>query len=219
MVDPETGMPTPVYYNVMQRFLTRTGGTVGTNAAIIAYNANAAQATATAAQTSANAAATAVTTETTRAEAAEALLLPKLGVTDGSDAVAGNIGEFISATVVAASAVSLVTATAKNVTSISLTAGDWDVWGSVGFKPAATTSITVSEGGINTTSATMPSTTTGAHWLSVTPAVVPVSVYGAPVGMTRINLTTTTTVYLVASSTFTVSTQAAYGFIGARRVR
>jgi hypothetical protein len=50
----------------------------------------------------------------------------------------------------------LTTNTSVNVTSISLTAGDWDVEGSVGFIPNASTVLVTVIGGIGTTSATFP---------------------------------------------------------------
>ena len=57
----------------------------------------------------------------------ETIVTPNLvGVTSASNAAAGSVGEIISALVAVGSPVSLVNATAKNVTSISLTAGDWD---------------------------------------------------------------------------------------------
>jgi hypothetical protein len=53
-----------------------------------------------------------------------------LGVTDGSDAAAGQIGEVISS-VVLSPGVSLGNGVAANITTIALTAGDWDVQGEV----------------------------------------------------------------------------------------
>jgi hypothetical protein len=142
------------------------------------------------------------------------------GTATNDSASAGQVGEIMESTVVTGSAVALTTATSANVTSISLTAGDWDVWGNVWFSPAATTSITRDGGGISTTSATMPTSPgAGARFLNIHAAVVPNNVFGSTVGMTRVSLASTTTVYLVAEATFTVSTLGAYGYIGARRVR
>lgn len=141
------------------------------------------------------------------------------GVATNSNASAGNVGEFVSSTVLTGSAVSLTTSTAANVTSISLTAGDWLVYGNVAFNSGGTTSSTVNVGWISTTSATLPTVpNNGAYGGRNGPAVVgDFSTY--PVGQTRLSLSATTTVYLSAFSTFTVSTNAVYGFIGARRVR
>lgn len=133
---------------------------------------------------------------------------------------AGYIGEVISSEIASGSAVSLTTITAANVTSISLTAGDWDVCGQVAFTFAGTTSYTSLVAAINTTSATVPSA-----GLIVSPRNridVAASVPGAldlslPTGLGRLSLAATTTVYLVTRATFSVSTLAAYGHIWARR--
>jgi len=146
-----------------------------------------------------------------------------VGVTTNSNAAAGSVGEYISSSVLVASKVSLTSTVGANVTSISLTAGDWDICGNVVFEAAATTLINTAFSGINATSATIPaaggendvggiySTGAGTLGAGVSPVV--------SVGSTRKSLASTTTIYLVASATFTTSTCAAYGFIGARRVR
>lgn len=142
------------------------------------------------------------------------------GTATNDDAVAGNIGEIIESTVLVGSAVSLTTATPADVTSISLTAGDWDVWGNIWYTPGATTSITIHQGAVNTTSATLPTAPgAGANYKVVEAATVPNAIFGEFVGQRRLSLSGTTTVYLVTQATFTVSTLAAYGYIGARRVR
>jgi hypothetical protein len=51
------------------------------------------------------------------------------GTATNDDAAAGKLGEIISSNIVVGSAVSLTTNTPANITSLSLTAGDWDVWG------------------------------------------------------------------------------------------
>ncbi|HXI77925.1 MAG TPA: hypothetical protein VNH21_12355 [Steroidobacteraceae bacterium] len=57
-------------------------------------------------------------------------LRKSLGVADGSDAAAGHIGEYLTAT---ASGVSLASGAAKDIATLALTAGDWDVSGCVLF--------------------------------------------------------------------------------------
>jgi hypothetical protein len=53
---------------------------------------------------------------------------------DGTWASAtGGAGTFVSSVVLSGSAVAMATTTPTNITSISLTAGDWDVWGNVTF--------------------------------------------------------------------------------------
>ena len=142
------------------------------------------------------------------------------GTTTNGNATAGNVGEYISSTVLSGAAVSLTTATSANVTSISLTGGDWDVWGTVGFVANVATTATIFEGGISLTTNTLPISPGGGAYaqfgLSMAAgATEPVF----PVGSTRISLSTTTTVYLVVQSTFAVNSMAAFGFIAARRRR
>lgn len=142
-----------------------------------------------------------------------------LGTVTNDDAAASRLGEYKFSNIIVASAVALTTATPANVTSLSLTAGDWDVSGTVAFNPAAGTLIVDMKGGISQTSATLPTLSDTAALVDI--PLSPSAGVGAtiPVGRSRISLAGTTTVYLVAQSTFTVSTCSAYGFISARRVR
>jgi hypothetical protein len=131
------------------------------------------------------------------------------------------IGDIVSSTVLSGSAVSLTTNTVADITAISVTPGDWDLSGSVIFLPAATTNIVSIFGSVSATSVT----------LDVTPGSVDTINFGSSGivtgnnGLTastlnvRITPTTTTTYYLVAKSSFTVSTMQAYGIIRARRCK
>lgn len=130
-----------------------------------------------------------------------------------------SIGGYVSSSVASGSAVSLTSTTAANVTSITLTEGEWDVSGSVAFLPAGSTSITALAGSSNETSATIG----GAHnsFVRASAAVVPGAVAQvSPLPVHRIVVPTGSTqvVYLVARATFSVSTLSAYGIIQARRV-
>jgi len=116
--------------------------------------------------------------------------------------------------------VSLTTATPTNVTSITLTAGDWDVSGSVNYV-ANTASAAVSsvwEVGINTTTATLP--TDGTEAFFGIAAVIATTSFNTSLAIPRkiINVSASTPVYLVAEATFTAGTVTAYGNITARRV-
>lgn len=139
------------------------------------------------------------------------------GVTDGSDAAAGKVGERISASIVQASAVSLTTATPKTVTSISLTAGDWDVT-AIGAITGASTG-TVFDVAIGGTTNSLTGTVLG-DTRCQTPTV---SLTGADatlmVPAARISISSTTTYYLIVQETFTIGSPKAYGRISARRVR
>ncbi|MGA7675145.1 MAG: DUF2793 domain-containing protein [Rhizomicrobium sp.] len=143
------------------------------------------------------------------------------GVTDGSSAAAGKVGEYVVSTIASGSAVSLTTATTANVTSIALTAGDWDVTGLVEFIAASATVAANAPiyAGLGSTSATLTdtqyslmragamTTTSYSPWNSIDAPIV------------RLSLTATTTIYLQAQATFTAGTMTAYGTIRARRVR
>jgi hypothetical protein len=125
------------------------------------------------------------------------------GVTDGSDAQPGTVGEFMSAT---AGPVSLSNAAVANVVSLSLTAGDWDVSGDVQFVTSGGTvnAVGVGIGTIGVIiNATFPPGATTQHLATAT---------------RRYNVTTTTTVWLVAVAYFSGAVTAT-GAIRARRMR
>jgi hypothetical protein len=143
-----------------------------------------------------------------------------LGTNTNDSATAGNIGELVTSTVAVGSAVSLTNATASNVTSISLTAGEWDVTGNVAFSLNASTNVTYLIANISTASADngLAGVTNNLQSFpggSVLGATAP----SLPVARQPISINATTTVYLAAQSNFSVSTAAAYGKIVARRVR
>lgn len=141
------------------------------------------------------------------------------GTNTNSNAAAGKVGEFISSPVLAGAAVSLTSTTAANVTSISLTAGDWDVWGCIAAVPGSGTTTTYFAGGINTVSATQPAASSGFSTDVRFYAGAANTNQTMNLANCRVSIAGTTTVYLVATSIFAISTQGAYGFIGARRAR
>jgi len=146
-------------------------------------------------------------------------VLQVLGVSTNTNAAAGIVGEFVSSTVASGSAVALTSGATSNVTSLSLTAGDWDVGGTVGFVAGASTTMSFLSGGVSQTSATMPvAPDTGAvAGFSLSFSTGGNSFF--PVGVTRISLAAPATVFLVANATFAAGTLGGYGFIGARRRR
>lgn len=127
---------------------------------------------------------------------------------------AGSIGEFASNST---TGTSLPNNTNTNATSISLTAGDWDVDGVIGILPAGSTTLANIQAGISTTSATMPTAIGGRTIFGPAGAAGVASSVPAPT--TRISLSATTTVYLIAFSGVNISTATVDGFIRARRVR
>lgn len=140
------------------------------------------------------------------------------GVTDGSEAAAGQIGECMSS-VVAYPGAGIASAVPANVTTLALTAGDWDVSGQVQFVPAAATKQTQATAGVSRTSLSFDQPPTGAFAEVQTNFAVGGAQQVLPTGPMRVNVAAPTTVYLVAQAVFTVSTMTASGVINARRAR
>lgn len=136
-----------------------------------------------------------------------------VGTATNNDAAAGYVGQFISSVIAAASAVSLTNNIAANVTSISLTAGDWDVYGNVFFISSGSL-ITAALAWSSATSATIPDQSLyNANYLGAGTAA-----QGVGIPYKRYSLSGTTTVYLTGLANFT-GTCTACGGIYARRAR
>lgn len=138
------------------------------------------------------------------------------GTATNNSAAAGILGQIISSLVATGSPVTLTTNTAANVTSISLTAGDWDIEGNVNFNLTGATATAFSAG-ISLTTATVP--TDGSEVASGVVTTAITGVNGITLPRKRVSIAGTTTVYLVAKSTFTLGSETAFGGITARRVR
>ncbi len=135
-----------------------------------------------------------------------------LTTSDGSaDAAAGKLGEYFE--VVRENGLSLTDSTEANVTSVALTAGDWDVSGSITFigtgatSTERSTSISRTSAGFEYAVVDGRPTTTENFQQSVTPPVQ------------RMRLSAPATIYLVGYSAFSAGTITATGRITARRVR
>lgn len=138
------------------------------------------------------------------------------GTNTNDNAAAGYVGEYISAS---SGLVSLSTNTAKTVTSITLTQGDWDVGVTGYFLTAASTSVTRLTTSVSQTTDTL-GVVAGEYDDLNRPAFVPGNETNTQViGPIRVTLTATTIIYYVARAVFTVSTTQAFGIISARRVR
>jgi hypothetical protein len=137
-----------------------------------------------------------------------------VGVTDGSSATAGNVGEWISA---AASAVNLPTSgNWGDATSIALTAGDWEVWlyANTGANGAT---VTDSRIGLSTTSGNTAPSPFGDTQIQTSQ---PGAVFNGVGSMNqRFSFSTPTTVYFKMEATYTAATPQIYGRITARRMR
>lgn len=145
------------------------------------------------------------------------------GTQTNDNANAGNVGEYISSTIAIGSSVSLTTGTAANVTSISLTPGDWDIRIHGHYSSATTTSINYMWSSISTTTATASATAGFFNMQQYGTGLVLTNV-GAGVSIVdvppiRVSVSSTTTYFFVAKAGFTVSTCNVYGVLEARRVR
>ena len=143
------------------------------------------------------------------------------GTATNDSAAAGYIGEIISASVLIGAAISLTLDSPANITSISLTAGDWDVSGAIWFTGGATTTVTYLVGAVSATSATLP--TRGDSNYTSNPhggaTLFNNAAAGYMIGPYRVSLASTTTYYLVTQAGFATSTCSGFGIIRARRVR
>lgn len=142
-----------------------------------------------------------------------------VGTTAGDNAGSGTVGQYTESVITSGSSVSLVTSTGKDVTSIVLGAGDWDITAAVMFSCGATTSVTGYAGYLSTTADT-PDLTPGRAAQQIGAAFVPnASVITQTLPVYRSSSSGSTTWHLVALGVFTTSTMNAFGIIRARRVR
>lgn len=142
------------------------------------------------------------------------------GTTTNDNAAAGMVGEYLSSTVLVGAAIALGTGTPSDITHITLTPGDWDVWGTVDFQGTAGCAATAMLGWLSSSSATFPTRPNNGAMISLQITFgtnVPIDV---PVGVARFSVAANTNIFLTAQSAFSGgSGYSAYGFIGARRVR
>jgi hypothetical protein len=132
------------------------------------------------------------------------------GVATSSNATAGNIGEFIVNNTTDFTAVAMANATPATATTASLTAGDWDVWGSFGFIVGAATTPT----------AAFPSQVGNTAYVilnNVWNTGISPGIFST--GAMRLSLAVSTTVQLITQATFGGSTMSVGGTLMARRRR
>jgi hypothetical protein len=134
------------------------------------------------------------------------------GVTNGSAAAAGQVGQLLTAT---GSSVSITNSTSTNCASVNLTAGDWNVWGNIDYVPAGGAQFSNVQSGIGTTSATLPSAPNYSQ--AVYPATSTFGQSSMPPMQVQ-NVSGTTTVYLVGNVGFSSGTATMTCFISARRI-
>jgi len=143
--------------------------------------------------------------------------LAQAGTITNDNAAAGNIGEYIESVIASGSGLALTSNVAKNVTSISLTAGDWDVFGFAGLIGVAGTTFQFAFGGASTTSATL----SGDEFFGYGEGTFTLNsnTIQFPFPTKRFSLASTTTIFLVFQGVFAGSTAKCFGRISARRMR
>jgi hypothetical protein len=140
------------------------------------------------------------------------------GTATNDSAASGKVGEYIESVQSAASPLSISNATVKDITTISLTAGDWDVYGHVGLGSATTVAWTQWRASISTAAATLQTDQVAIS--RPDDAVVQASGAVMVVPSRRLSLASTTTIYLNTYALFSGGSGAgAYGTILARRRR
>lgn len=146
-----------------------------------------------------------------------------VGTATNDNANAGNVGEYVESVIASGSAVALTTATAKDITTISLTAGDWDVEFIPEFTGGGTTTVNYLVGSVSLTANTLDQTNGRfiAHNFSAGTLfnAVPGGFFGFAGITVRLSLASTTTIHAVAQAAFGTSTCSGYGVLRARRVR
>ena len=147
------------------------------------------------------------------------------GTTTNDNAAAGFIGEYISSDIPVASAVSMTNVSAPyDITSVSLTPGDWDCRGVVMIFNNGK-NFTSLIGWISATSATLPTALENGgmmnYLLTDGLSTTPNKTFGLPIASGRVSIAVPTTIYLSAewSGTGGGAAPKGYGFIGCRRVR
>jgi hypothetical protein len=151
-----------------------------------------------------------------------------VGTTTNDDAAVGIVGEFKDSTLASGSAVVLASGSASSITTLTLTAGDWEVWGVAQYGAAGTTSVTDfiqgsgKSGGAGNCDVAPAAAfgVPGAYTADGQPAEIPTAIEiakGFP--PFRYSLSGTTKVCLIVKPSFTASSLTGYGYLAARRVR
>lgn len=138
------------------------------------------------------------------------------GTTTNDNAATGYVGELITSSVTTATNVPGATTVFGNLTSISLTAGDWDVDAMVVYSLNAATGVNFARAAVTTTSA--GSGTLGDTLIDGPP---PTSSYnsGLTIARKRFSVASTTTLYLTGATQYSSGNPQYVCRLSARRVR
>ena len=139
------------------------------------------------------------------------------GVTDGSIAAPGQVGEFRSTN---NTTLALTSGVVTSLATLNLGAGEWDVWGAIAIVPSAANASMI-QGAISLTAATIPNSIPNNGSVAVVngPANLGSCIIAIP--QVRFNFTATTLVWLVCAATFASGTATATtnAYMQARRAR
>lgn len=138
------------------------------------------------------------------------------GTATNDSASAGNVGETVTSILNTGSSTSMTTATDTDITSITLTAGDWDVYGQVNLKYASATQSADAQACFNSA---VSMTTNGSEGYDNTRLTTTSCIATITPARIRWSSASGFTMHLVAKATFSAGTCSGFGFIQARRVR
>ena len=144
------------------------------------------------------------------------------GEPSNGNAAAGEIGEYIESVITNGSPVAAgATNVAKTLTSISLTAGDWDVSGVIQWIPLATTVLSSYSGSISLTTNAVDITNGRFSVITLQTGITGAGNTDGSSVLTpcRFSLSGTTTIFLVGRAAYTTAGLNMYGILRARRVR
>lgn len=140
-----------------------------------------------------------------------------LGTATNDNASAGNVGQFVTSFISSGSAVTMARATATDVTTISITAGDWDARATAWFSSSANqTQLVIS---ISTTANTFPAL--GSEGFFDNNGTFG-TLNGVVTGPVRFSVAGTTTLHMVCQSDTLAAASTSiltYGTLSARRAR
>jgi hypothetical protein len=142
-----------------------------------------------------------------------------VGTTTNNSVQTGSIGEYVESDIAPGSGVSMTSVNPITLTSISLTAGDWDVSGVVQYVNPGPTTIAYIQACLSTVNNTIQNIYKQGSAISWGSNILPGADIGSPTPIFRYSIASTTTIYLIANASFAVSTLKAAGLLRARRVR
>jgi hypothetical protein len=136
-----------------------------------------------------------------------------VGTTGADNANAGAVGEFMSAS---ASGLAMTNGVTRNLVSLTLTPGDWEVQATIGYTETGGTTMTNILGGVSSASATFQGL--GTFWQ----IDIPFSTGGVaffPTPTVRFNVSVNTPIFAVGDANFSGGSLSGSASIRARRVR